>query len=101
MQLLPLGRQTTSASDRMSLRPKNFPVRQYELRGDLLLILSSRMRPKGPLTQRPQWMLIMLRRSSTACLAQYAAAVKACHGNATCLAAGREAAKTCVEGCTR
>lgn len=50
MQLLPLGRQTTSASGRMSFRQKNFPVRQYELRGDLLLILSNRIRPKGSLT---------------------------------------------------
>jgi hypothetical protein len=38
---------------------------------------------------------------ANACLVQYTAAVKACHGNATCLAAAREAAKTCVDGCTR
>lgn len=35
------------------------------------------------------------------CLVQYTSAVKACPGNATCLAAAREAAKTCIEGCTR
>ena len=35
-----------------------------------------------------------------ACLAQYIAAVKACpHGDATCLASAREAAKNCIEGC--
>jgi len=38
---------------------------------------------------------------ANACLAQYIAKVKACHGNATCLAAAREAAKTCIEGCAR
>ena len=37
---------------------------------------------------------------ANACLAQYRAAVKACHGDATCLAAARLAAKACVEGCT-
>jgi hypothetical protein len=37
---------------------------------------------------------------ANACLVQYIAAVKACHGNATCLAAAREAAKTCIQGCT-
>ena len=40
MQLLPLGRPTTSASGRMSLRP-DFAVRQYGLPGDLLLIFLS------------------------------------------------------------
>jgi hypothetical protein len=35
-----------------------------------------------------------------ACLAQYIADVKACHGNATCRAAAREAARTCIQGCT-
>ena len=40
MQLLPLGRQTTSASDRMSFRPTRFAVCQYELPGNLLLIFS-------------------------------------------------------------
>ncbi len=48
MQLLPLGRQTTSASGGMSLRPKNFPVRQYELQGNLLLVFSNRTRLKSP-----------------------------------------------------
>jgi hypothetical protein len=36
---------------------------------------------------------------ANACLAQYVAAVKACHGDATCLAAAREAAKTCIGVC--
>jgi hypothetical protein len=35
-----------------------------------------------------------------ACLAQYIADVKACHGDATCLAVARESAKTCIERCT-
>jgi hypothetical protein len=35
------------------------------------------------------------------CLAQYVAAVKACHGNPTCLAAARQAAKACIQGCPR
>lgn len=38
---------------------------------------------------------------ANACLQNYKAAVQACNGNAACLAAAREAAKTCVEGCTR
>jgi len=37
---------------------------------------------------------------ASACLAQYRVAVKACHGNATCRAAAREAARTCIEGCS-
>ena len=36
---------------------------------------------------------------ANACLAQYIAAVKACHGDATCLASAREAAKNCIGGC--
>jgi hypothetical protein len=46
MQVLPLGRQTTSASGRVSFRPKSFPVRQYELPGNLQLIFSNRMGPR-------------------------------------------------------
>ena len=36
---------------------------------------------------------------ASACLAQYRAAVKACDGSPACLAAAREAARTCIEGC--
>jgi len=46
MQLLPLGRQTASVSDRMSFRPTRFAVRQYELPGNLLLIFFNLMRPR-------------------------------------------------------
>ena len=46
MQLLSLGRQTTSASGRMSFRSKNVPVRQYWLPGNLLLIFSQSMRSR-------------------------------------------------------
>jgi hypothetical protein len=35
-----------------------------------------------------------------ACLAQYIATVKACHGDATCRAVAREALKSCIGGCT-
>ncbi len=37
---------------------------------------------------------------ANACLENYTAAVKACHGDAVCLAAAREAAKACIAGCT-
>jgi hypothetical protein len=40
VQVLSLGRQTTSAASRMSLRPKNFPVRQNQLPRDLLLVVA-------------------------------------------------------------
>ena len=40
VQVLSLGRQTTSAASRMSLRPKNFPVRQNQLPRDLLLVIA-------------------------------------------------------------
>lgn len=37
---------------------------------------------------------------ANACLTQYVASVKACpHGDATCLASAREAAKNCIGGC--
>jgi hypothetical protein len=36
---------------------------------------------------------------ASACLAQYKAAVKACDGSPACLAAAREAARACIEGC--
>ncbi len=46
MQLLPLGRPTTSASGWLSLRPTHFAVCQNKLPGDLLLIFSDFMRPR-------------------------------------------------------
>jgi hypothetical protein len=36
---------------------------------------------------------------ASACLAQYKAAVKACDGSPACLAAARETARACIEGC--
>lgn len=33
------------------------------------------------------------------CWRAYTNAVQACHGDAACLAAAREAARTCVQGC--
>jgi len=39
------------------------------------------------------------RACASACLAQYIAAVKACDGSPACLAAAREAARACIEGC--
>jgi hypothetical protein len=39
------------------------------------------------------------RACASVCLAQYIAAVKACDGSPACLAAAREAARACIEGC--
>jgi hypothetical protein len=36
---------------------------------------------------------------ANACLQNYKAAVQACHGDAACLAAAREAAKACIATC--
>jgi hypothetical protein len=37
---------------------------------------------------------------ANACWQNYTSAVKACHGDQTCLAAARAAARACVQGCT-
>jgi len=39
------------------------------------------------------------RACASTCLAQYIAAVKACDGSPACLAAARERARACIEGC--
>ena len=37
---------------------------------------------------------------ANACWQNYTSSVKACHGDPTCLAAARGAARACVQGCT-
>jgi hypothetical protein len=53
-----------------------------------LALLASRLEAQGPPNA-----------CANACLQTYKPAVRACDGNAACLAAAREAAKACIASC--